>query len=524
MKRISYTYATGNNPDGSAAVYGQILSENSSATSQPVSTLTINSPTTRTETRGDGPSRAFNYNNGQLANYTDFKNQTSYLSYDGNGYVSAFQDARNNVTSTSREPRIGALSVLTHPGDNSTVSFGYTDANNPYYLSYRTDERWQTTWFTRNGNHQVERIDYPNGGYETFAYNGFGEVYSHRMTSGGTETRYIDGRGMMWASNNPDGTTYYYYDGNDRLEHATDPRSNTTWFQYNSRGQVTLVTHADGSYIQYGYNVDGTLFSMMDELGHVTTFAYDDYKRVVSVTNPLYQTTTYVYAQDWVNSYVQTTSNVKGVFSAMGKPTHFAYDENWQRTILREAAGTADDAWTFYGYDAAGNLAWTQDPRGYATTFGYDNRNRRTSLTDALNQTTSWQYDATNNVIRETRADQSYRTMAYDSMNRVIDTYGFANEHTHYDGGVAGIILMLVDAKGASYTFGYDAMNRKVSATYPGDAYGVNRTEIFWYDGVGNVYRHDSPDGNAQIFEYDNRNRMTLSYWRSYFGPNAITG
>lgn len=333
MKKISYTYATGWNPDGSPVVAGQIRSENSGTTGQPVSTLTVDSTVTetRTETRGDGPSRTFNYNIGKLVSYTDFKGQPSYISYDDNGYTSAFTDARGNTTTFVREGIIGAMSVLTHP-DQSTQGYAYWYSNGgPYYVQIRGDERSHNTYFVRDDNFRLTQIyypDYPYGAHEEFTYNDFGQVTSHRMTSGGMENFYYDGRGLMYASSNPDGTTYYYYDGYDRLEHITDAHWNATWFQYNLRGQVTRTTHQDGSYTQSSYNADGTLASSTDELGHTTTYNYDDYKRIVSVTNPLNQTTSYVYAQDWANPYVQTTSNPKGVFSPMGKQVHYAYDEN----------------------------------------------------------------------------------------------------------------------------------------------------------------------------------------------------
>ena len=101
MGRIHYVYATGTNVDGSTVVYGQILSENSNLTGQAVSTLTINTSDARTETRGDGSTRSFNYSNAKLVNYTDFKGHTSYIEYDGNGYTSAFTDARGHKTTTT---------------------------------------------------------------------------------------------------------------------------------------------------------------------------------------------------------------------------------------------------------------------------------------------------------------------------------------------------------------------------------------------------------------------------------------
>lgn len=479
----------------------------------------------------------------------DFKGQTSYIGYDGNGYINSFTDALNHTTTMSREGIIGALSLLTHPdAEHSTQGYNYWLSNGgPYFSQIRGDERTHNTYFTRDGNFQLTRIDYPdypNGAYETFAYNGFGQVYSHRMTSGGVETRYFDGRGVMWASNNPDGTTYYYYDGLDRLEHVTDPRSKTTWFQYNTRGQVTRVTHTDSSCLQYGYNVDGTLAWAADEnhpgaatdANQRTRYAYDNYKRVVSVTNPLNQTTSFVYAQDWSNAYNQTTTNLKGAFSPMGKQVHYAYDENWRRTIMRvppisDPHSDTNDAWTYYAYDQVGNLYWTQNPRSYATNFGYDERNRRIWMDDPIasdrnstGHTTNWQYDTTTNLVRETRADNSYRTADYDSMNRVIDTHGFAGEHTHYGRDLAGNITQMIDAKTASYSFGYDQRNRKTSATYPADALGVARTETWRYDAAGNMDLYKNPAGVYRHVFYDDRNRMYEAWWDSGAAPEVVVG
>jgi YD repeat-containing protein len=337
MWAISYSFV----PVAAGAVYGQLQSENyldpsTGTPGQAVSSLS-GTGNSRTETRGDGPFRTFTYSGPLLVSYTDFKAQSSSISYDGHGFQASFTDARGKTTTTLREGRIGALSLLTHPDDeHSTQGYSYLNAEDaPYYLQIRGDERGHNTYFSRDPNNfQLTRIDYPDypsGAYETFTYNGFGQVTTHRMTSGGTETNYYDGRGMMWAQTNPDGTAYFYYDSLDRLEHVVDRRGKTTWFQYNPRGQVTRVAHIDGSYVQYGYNVEGTLAWTADEnhpgaasdANQRTRYAYDYYKRVVSVTNPLNQTTSLVYAQDWVNPYNQTTTSIKGAFSPMGKQVHF---------------------------------------------------------------------------------------------------------------------------------------------------------------------------------------------------------
>src|SRR5436190_6894500 len=102
MWAISYTFAP-----GSSGVYGLLQSENyldprTATAGGPVSSLSLNG-NSRVETRGDGPTRTFNYSGAKLVSYTDFKNQLSSISYDGNGFVWANTDARGKTTTTSRE-------------------------------------------------------------------------------------------------------------------------------------------------------------------------------------------------------------------------------------------------------------------------------------------------------------------------------------------------------------------------------------------------------------------------------------
>jgi RHS repeat-associated protein len=555
MWAINYTFV----PESSGGVYGKLQSENyrdptTGSNGAAVSTLSI-SGDSRTETRRDGPSRVFNYSGGKLGNYTDFKGQSSSISYDSSGYVSAFTDARTNTTFTSREPRIGALSVVTHPGDNSTASFGYTDANNPYYLSYRTDERGNTTSFTRNSNHQVQRIDYPDGAFETFTYNNFNQVASHRLkppslsTPGGLETFVYDSAGKLMEYRDPYHpaavdpqhpeipatvlpSMSYGYDALGRTASTTDALNHTTSYQYSARGQTIKVTHPDTTYAQSGYNDNGTLAWTADEnhpnaatdSSQRTRYGYDDYKRFSSVTNLLNQTTTVSYAPwNGSGSYSHTSVSVYRATSPMLKLTDFNYDENFRRTALRKGSGSPDDdGGAYFGYDEVGNLVGILDPRGNVTTFGYDNRNRRTSATNPApfnNEITRWEYDAVGNLTKETRPDLLFRTTGYDLLNRVIDTHGFADEHTHYDRDLAGNVWQIIDPKGAVYGFQYDALNRKIHETYPADAFGASRFRHCWYDVVGNLNQSTNPLNQYQFFTYDNRNRLTSSSW-NWGGPS----
>jgi RHS repeat-associated protein len=551
MKKISYTYATENGDPLIHVVAGQIYSENNGNTGQIVSRLYIPFVTWRNEIRGDGPSRHFEYGGALLQRYTDFKGQYSSISYDGNGFASAFTDARGKTTTTLREETIGALRALTHPDpEQSNQRFIYKEVDGGrYFLQIAGDERNfnSNTYFTRDDiTNRVTKIwypDYPTGPTEEFTYNGFGQVETHTMTSGGVENFRYDSRGMLYLSwppatpsdPNPQDhpTRYFYYMSGpqmDRLWYVTDPRGNTTWFEYNTRGQVTKVTYQDGSYRQAGYNADGTLAWTADEnhpgaatdANERTRYLYDDYKRVISVTNPLNKTATLSYAP-WsgAGSNSHTTASVYRATSPMGKLTDFDYDENFRRKMVRQGSGSADDdGGTWFGYDEVGNLTSVQDPRGNVTAFGYDERNRRTSMTHPVpfnNQITRWEYDTRSNLTKETRPDQLYRRLEYDPQSRVIDAYGFAGEHRHYERDLAGNVRQLTDPKTAIYFFDYDVLNRKIGATYPLDATNANRTESYAYDITGNLVLYKNPAGQYKHLDfsdsYDSRNRLRHTGW-----------
>jgi RHS repeat-associated protein len=555
MSRIEYEYLT--YQENSGAAVGQIKREKNLTTHQTVSEVTYppwnsspawNDPTPyqRSETRPDGATRSFQYGlgNGELDSYTDFKNQPSYIDYTGapSGYARVVTDALGHATSTEKEWVAGAVMAVNHP-DGSSTHYTYSDATNPYYMASRTDERGYTTSYVRDGSNRITDTIYPDGATEHFTYNSFGQVLTHLMTSGGTETFEYDYRGRKTAyfppatcdaivCSDPDPwnhkTIYHYYESGpntDQLWYVVDPRGNATWYEYNGRGQVTKLTHQDGSYVQSTYNPDGTLASTTDELGHTTSYVYDEYKRVLSVTDPLNHTATNNYAPwNGSGSLSHTTSSIYQSISPMGKVTNCNYDENFRRFVINKGVGTPDDdAGTWFGYDAVGNLIWSRDPRGKTTNFGYDNRNRQTTVTNALNEVSRTEYDAASNKKKEFRPDNSFQSWEYDTMNRVSDTYGFANEHTHYARNPTGTTRSITDAKGAVYTFNYDLLDRKTMETYPADESGASRTDSYWYDAAGNLIQYQNPAGQYKHFGYDERNRQRHSWWDGNVGQDVAT-
>lgn len=370
MWMIAYTYATTANTDGSAAVYGQIKSENyfnGTTVGGAVSTLKVNNTAqTRTETRGDAATatRTFTYAGSLLSKATDFNGITASQGYDGNSYVNSVTDRNGNTTRYTLNPLTGRPVFVQFPatpndgqptGSSLTYTYGWAncpdpnnrDPNNPYYLYSATDEGGHSTIYLRDTNKRVQEIDYPDGEKETFAYNPFGEVIQHSLTTGQIESYTYDGRGLKTEYRDPyhdpvakaaKPNFRYKYDALDRVSDVTDASganladpAHTTSYTYNKRGQVLTLTHPkdpnDGirHFIQNGYNTNGngTLTSVTDELNHTTSYVYDDYKRLLTMTTPIRgfgdtnaHTTTYNYTRPGTTSPYWHTANFPFVITS----------------------------------------------------------------------------------------------------------------------------------------------------------------------------------------------------------------
>jgi RHS repeat-associated protein len=573
MWRIAYEFQTN-------GVYGQIRSERyysaSNSIGPAVSTLTINPGSNmRTETRGDGPARTFTYNAAMLDSATDFKNVSASQSHDAAGFVNSMTDRRNNTTDFIANPLTGKMVQTTFPltppdterakilityGNPGCPDANNRDANNPYYSCTVVNERgFMTKYFRESPSKRLIRIEYPDGGVETFVYNTHGQVTTHGMTSGGTEVfEYDDSNGRLLAYRDPYHltgvpTARLQYDAHGRVSGVTDPRgaylgdpNYTTNHEYDYRGQVTKIIHPvePGTSYRYfvlnEYNVNGTLKAMTDESGHTTQYSYDDYKRLTAITPPIAydgdatpRTTYTEYSRNADGSYAydHTDPNIGRMTGPSGKIVRTLYDENYQKRLL--LAGTGNEtATTNFTYDAAGNLETVKDPLGQTSgafaQYFYDARNRLIDFNDQLagdrnnrNHTVSWTYDFASNKTSELRANNQLVTYdEYDPMNRLkqqsVPRDAAVTDVIHMWYDYAGNLTTFQDARQKNYVTGYDLLNRKTSLTYPPDDGGATRVERYHFDYANNLDTFTNREGAIQTFQYDNRNRQTAYYWDTW--------
>jgi RHS repeat-associated protein len=623
MWKIAYTFAALPNADGTKPVPGQILSENyfdGTTVGAAVSTLAVTASTTRQETRGDGPSCTFTYASGLLGSWTDYKGAVASQTYDGNGFVKTVTDFHSggtggggnggstggNTTTFQRDPFTSVITQITYPQTPTscpscpagTVKYAYVsptcsgsntcdsnnqDTNNEYFLFSATDEAGNTNYLIRDSNKRVTQEKYADTGTESFTYNSFGQVLTHRLATGGLETNTFDVRGLLTQYRDPyhlatadpqnssvptsaTPTVLYTYDNLDRVATTTDALgsgasdlNHTTSFTYNSRGDITTTTlpvdPVDGRRHTVSKLVDpmtGTVTSVTDQLNHTTSFNYDDYRRVLTTTTPPrfsgdtmnHTSRVYYDANGTGNDYTHTDANVTYGVLPSGKKSAATYDENKRKVSVTAAPGTSDAATTSFGYDLNGLLTSVVSPKeqsgqpfaGQSTTTTYDERHRPYSVQDPLGNVTSCTYDSGGRKKTVTRANGQVATFdLFDAMNRIKQQTAKQTPDpdavTKYTYLASGLLATMQDPhlvannSSESYSYLYDLMGRKTQLTYPKpDAVTAATYEQWTYD---NGNRNDSfrnRNGNTQRTLFDNLNRpYNVSWDDSGLTPTVTT-
>lgn len=462
---------------------------------------------------GDGTEITRKFQYGLLTESRDGENRTNFYTYSagGFGFLETLTEPNGSVTSYTRDYAGRLLSQTDALGNTRSLAY-----NSAGFETSRTDERGNTTTTTRDAGNRPLRVDHPDGTYEVWSYNAYGQPLTHRARNGGIGSFiYYNGTeaggnlGDLKTTTDPLGnaTTFTYTDSGLRSR-MKDARNNTTVFEHSWRGKVETVTHPDGTFIRNEYDAFGNRTGQINELGHAWTSTYDEFNHLASRTDPLGRTTTYEYGREPGCATCNFAESLTRITLPSGKKTEYQYDRSLKRTAQIVGAGSNDAATTGYAYTADGSLEAITDPRGKRTLFTYDLLHRPTRVTNPLGRTTEYSYDAVGNRLTEQRPDGGVNAHVYDAMNRRTQTTDPGNQVTQfaYDGG--NNLVSFTDARHNAYGFEYDALNRKTKMVYPDQSF-----EQWTFDVVGNVSTYKTRGAQVKTCTYDDRNRQTLIDW-----------
>ncbi|AMG72867.1 YD repeat protein [Sphingopyxis granuli] len=329
---------------------------------------------------------------------------------------------------------------------------------------------------------------------------------TYTYTSNGKQASVTDAKGNRSG---------YTYDGFDRLSRwnfpspATPGQASTTDYEqygYDANGNRTSLRKRDGSLLTYQYDaLNRNIVKLVPERsGLAVTHTRDVYTGYDLRNNPLYVrfdsatsgSDGLTYGYDGLGRQTSAALKMDGVTRTLG----YAYDIAGRRTSV-----THPDAQAFtYQYDGAARVtailqgatslaAFTYNGQGLpatlgagvATSYGYDNLGRLTSLTHDLASTANdvsytLDYNAASQLSNRTLSNDGYGWTGSVDVNRAYGVNGL-NQYTS-----AGAANFTYDTNGnltgdGTKTYLYDIENRLVGT-------GGSATASLRYDPLGRLY------------------------------------
>lgn len=454
------------------------------------------------------------------------------VAYDWNtGWKLYDKDPRGYLTEYAYDP-LSRLTDTIKPGDEAALAAGswsvvYTHA--PWeHIAYDDSALTASVYrssYTTSGTNPVGNLR------EKYTYDNLGQLIT------------ID---KFNASPYQDSQTQATYTGWGEVASMTDPNSNTTSYTYDALGKLARTTHADGSFSESTYSYGQNLKSTTNERGIRSRewMSWND-QPLVKVedvgtwnitTQSLYDGLGQLVAQ--TDALNQTTVTTYGPF---GKPTdvkHPAVD-TWQGSAASPATYpqsltpvTPEEAFT---YDDAGQLITQQSGstgNWHQIDQVFDLAGRVIKKTVGVpgvdtRQEWSW-YDANGNLVKHadplmvtqiladpTKAATTagFSLKAYSSRNKVLTETDPAGAVVRYLYDLLDRKIQMKDPRSSAtgtdnftINYGYNDLDRLVSADLPAVAGRARGTQTITYDLRGNAIGQVDPSGRTTSWNYDNRN------------------
>jgi len=477
-------------------------------------------------------SYGFAYTDGYLTRATAPDGGTWDYTYTSSGMMETKTDQVGNTSSYAYDASNRVIAATDPQGQSRSYGFAGTPAADPGKVPDVYDIHrlcWDLPGLDANnqftvipvGDCQVEIMPLvqKNGGGWQYSYENNSETLKSVTDPYNNTTSYThDAQGNVLTKTEPGvGTTWYSHDANGNTTSVKDPLGNITTYTYNSLSQV-LTTSGPAGNTSNTYDAKGNLTSSIDAAGATTTYEYDGKGNVTKISNALGQSTLFTYTPAGL---VETRTDPAGIV------VRYTYDDNGNITTSIDPIGT-----TTYSYDSMNRLTGITDPSGNFTGYVYDQQGNRTSQTDANGNTTSYKYsyqgqvteasDALKNktsysygtnscptcgsgvdkLTSLTDANQQTTTYQYDLDSRLVKETDPLGKETRYTYDAAGNVQTKTDANGVTVTFTYDPLRRLTAKIYS------DRTgEAYSYDSAGRLLTAGNKD-ITYSYSYDTGGRL----------------
>lgn len=463
-------------------------------------------------------------NANRLTRTTDPLSGVTRFTYDNNGNRLTQTDA-NNRTTTYEYDALNRQSAMIYP-DNARAEFRYDENGNRTGL---TDPKGQVFTYVFDELNRETQKNYPLPAVPT---GDDLQAINTQYDPNGNPTRITE----TYTGVTGNRVTVKSFDAFDRLTAVTDAFGKTLTYQFDANGNRTALTDPDGRVTRYGFDALNRVIAVTNA-GGVTNYEYDRSSLQTRVSYP--NGTNAAQAYDRARR-VLTISNRQG--TATVSSYAYTYDDNGNRTQQIETNGSSAETTTYqfdttdrltqaaypdktttYTYDPAYNRLTERTVNATTTetdkTYGYNNRNQLTNITDNLNSannvaytfdvngnqtqktkngtTTTFTYDVKDQLrsVRENTA--TLGVFAYDYQGlRVVKDMGGSIVRTTYDDQS---VLLQTDINGqtiAKYDYG---TNQLLSLSHVTEG-----RQFYLFDALGSVSNLTTPAGAIQArYQYD---------------------
>jgi RHS repeat-associated protein len=305
-----------------------------------------------------------------------------------------------------------------------------------------------------------------------------------------------------------------------------DSSNRTVLYEYNSLAQLTKVTDPLGKTTQYTYDAAGNLKQSINKRGIIEADrTYDANGRITSekmadggVIRMDYTLINDTVPQGGLTSVKVTDPNGKtsitridsGLFPA-NNADGFGKQTLTDRQSVSNRINKITDRLgrvTVPTFDANENLLQIVAPDNSVTKLTYDPLfNLPTSVTDALNKTTTIVRDSKGNPTQVIDPLGHKTTMVYNSYGQITSIKNALNQVTTIAYGNGGETLSVTDPLNHTMRYEYDSLYRPIKSI---DALG--KATLYEYDALDRLTKKTTPRGRSTRYEYDpNDNLLSVT-------------
>jgi RHS repeat-associated protein len=418
----------------------------------------------------------------RVTQMTDRLGKVSSHTFDSRDWVASMTDENSNTATMAHDTR-QRLSGVTDAG-NQTWAFGYNDEAEPTSM---TDPLGHSSTLVRNKRSRV-----------TDASDALGHTWSFQRDSLQRITKMTDPVGRAI------GLTY---DKRSLLVAASRDGVGTAKYTRDAAGRLVKITDLIGGAWSLSYTPAGRVAAMSDPLGRKTTHTYDPRGRRSGTAFP--DNVTLAITRDSASNVTRRLfsdgTDLTYTYDSLDRLTSaggigFAYDFEGRLTLTDYGSGNSFAA----TYDDAGRMKTVgYDGGAFTVTYGYDARDRLTSVSDSLTSNViQFAYDDVGRMTTITRANDVTTTHTYDDADRLTriqhGTIADLRYALNADGDITALDMtapLLPAVQASVQPFKFDKASQLIGTDYAYDARGrivKSPGHTFEWDGASRLKKHDA--------------------------------